>query len=474
MHAAQRRVAPICVFFATLGEPFPTPATADLHDPRVYRDLSKPMGALDAARAREFRERYEAWEDPSGHIPKFHYGTHYSSAAIVVYYLIRLEPFTRIHLQLQAGKFDHADRLFCDVGATWASASAAGGMSDVKELIPEFYYLPELFENSNRFDMGEHQKGGVADAVRLPPWAHGEPAVFVRLMRKALESPHVSAHLHEWLDLIFGCKQKGGEAVDAQNVFYYLTYEDVVDIDKISDPTERAATVAQINNFGQTPHQLFKKPHPRRLVSAPQVSLLSHTSLLRSVPPGSANLPKLQYTSPSNSPIVLLAHSGAASSSSSSSSSSSGSSSSSSSASSSSSSSAEIVFHNGYTGGLLAPGQMGLVNYRAVAVGEIGLVHAAGTGVASSGLGGGAGGAGAATATAVSDAGSGKLVAVEANRALVLEAFSALFARVLLALSLALLRVCLPACIRMPACRSDAVSVVLVLGRRFFSARSAP
>lgn len=47
----------------------------------------------------EFQMRYECWDDP--HIPKFHYGTHYSSAAIVLYYLIRLEPFTQNAIQLQ-------------------------------------------------------------------------------------------------------------------------------------------------------------------------------------------------------------------------------------------------------------------------------------------------------------------------------------------------------------------------------------
>jgi hypothetical protein len=37
-----------------------------------------------------------------------------------------------------------------------------------------------------------------------------------------------SAHLHEWIDLIFGCKQRGEAAIEAANLFGHLTYEGCV------------------------------------------------------------------------------------------------------------------------------------------------------------------------------------------------------------------------------------------------------
>ena len=39
-----------------------------------------------------------------GIIAKFHYGTHYSNAAGVLHYLVRMEPFTSLHIELQSGR----------------------------------------------------------------------------------------------------------------------------------------------------------------------------------------------------------------------------------------------------------------------------------------------------------------------------------------------------------------------------------
>ncbi|WAR10787.1 NBEL1-like protein, partial [Mya arenaria] len=72
-------------------------------DSSVYRDLSKPIGVLNPRNEEDIREKYEHFEDPSGIIEKFHYGTHYSNAATVMHYMIRMEPFTTLHIALQSG-----------------------------------------------------------------------------------------------------------------------------------------------------------------------------------------------------------------------------------------------------------------------------------------------------------------------------------------------------------------------------------
>ncbi|CAI5530381.1 unnamed protein product [Closterium sp. Naga37s-1] len=232
----------------------------DLQSESTFRDLGKPVGALNAKRLEMLRDRAESFRDPD--IPSFLYGSHYSTAGIVLFYLLRLEPFATLSCRLQGGKFDHADRLFQSVAVTWANCLT--NTSDVKELIPEFFYLPDFLANANHLYLGQCQDGSMLNDVVLPPWAQGSPELFVRLNREALESEWVSANLHRWIDLIFGYQQRGLAAMEADNVFFYLTYEGAVDMDALDDPMDRAAIEEQIAAFGQTPAQLFRRPHEPR------------------------------------------------------------------------------------------------------------------------------------------------------------------------------------------------------------------
>ncbi|XP_067642069.1 neurobeachin isoform X12 [Eurosta solidaginis] len=231
----------------------------DLSLPSNYRDLSKPIGALNPSRREYFEERYESWVSDT--IPPFHYGTHYSTSSFTLNWLVRVEPFTTMFLALQGGKFDYPDRLFSSISLSWKNCQR--DTSDVKELIPEWYFLPEIFYNSSGYRLGHREDGALVNDVELPPWSKS-PEEFVRINRMALESEFVSCQLHQWIDLIFGYKQRGPEAIRATNVFYYLTYEGSVDLDAISDPVMREAVENQIRNFGQTPSQLLMEPHPPR------------------------------------------------------------------------------------------------------------------------------------------------------------------------------------------------------------------
>ena len=106
-----------------------------------------------------------------------------------------------------------------------ASGGTSTNTQDVRELIPEFFYLPDFLENKNAYDFGVEADGHRIHNVGLPPWAKGSAHEFIRLHRQALESDYVSRNLHHWIDLIWGFKQRGKFAEDACNVYYYLTYE---------------------------------------------------------------------------------------------------------------------------------------------------------------------------------------------------------------------------------------------------------
>ncbi|CAI9116125.1 OLC1v1017198C2 [Oldenlandia corymbosa var. corymbosa] len=266
----------------------------DFNKSTTFRDLSKPVGALDMKRFEVFEDRYRSFCDPD--IPSFYYGSHYSSMGIVLFYLLRLEPFTALHRNLQGGKFDHADRLFQSIEGTYRNCLS--NTSDVKELIPEFYYMPEFLVNSNSYHFGIRQDGEPLTDVILPPWAKGSPEEFINKNREALESEYVSSNLHHWIDLVFGYKQRGKPAVEAANVFYYLTYEGAVDLDTMGDELQRAAIEDQIANFGQTPIQIFRKKHPRRGPPIPIAHPLRFA-------PGSINLTSIVASSNTSAAAVV-------------------------------------------------------------------------------------------------------------------------------------------------------------------------
>ncbi|KAF3708270.1 WD repeat- and FYVE domain-containing protein 4 [Channa argus] len=236
--------------------------TIDLTNPATFRDLSKPMGAQSEKRKQMFIQRYEEVEKSDGDLSaQCHYCTHYSSAIIVASFLVRMEPFSHTFQALQGG-FDIAERMFYSVKKEWESASR-DNMGDVRELIPEFFYLSDFLLNSNNIQLGCMEDGTPLGDVELPPWAKDDPQEFIRIQREALESDYVSSHLHLWIDLIFGYRQQGPAAVESVNTFHPYFYAQRGRQDA-KDPLIRSTILGYVSNFGQVPKQLFTKPHPPR------------------------------------------------------------------------------------------------------------------------------------------------------------------------------------------------------------------
>ncbi|OMJ81058.1 hypothetical protein SteCoe_18565 [Stentor coeruleus] len=233
----------------------------NLEDGSNYRELEMPIGATDEKGQKNCSRKFKTSEKEE--IIPYHHGSHYSNGGIILHYLVRIEPFTRQSISLQGGNFDVPDRLYLSIKNSWESCQSFYG--DCKELIPEHFYLPEMFVNVNKEIFGICQNKISVDNVELPDWAYESPLKFIRIHQAALESNHVNQKIGSWIDLIFGCKQSGSKALSHFNLFHPVTYEDTFKkIIKLNPDNINFPMVNQAVHFGQTPIKIFDNPHPSK------------------------------------------------------------------------------------------------------------------------------------------------------------------------------------------------------------------
>eukprot|EP00980_Cylindrotheca_fusiformis_P009089 scaffold1965_cov110-Cylindrotheca_fusiformis.AAC.12 len=229
----------------------------DLTKKSTFRDLTKPVGALNEERLQYFQQRYDSMQDMGD---PFLYGTHYSAAGYVLYYLIRSMPEQM--LCLQNGKFDSPDRMFHSIDQCFSCVLS--NHADVKELIPEFYNPRNDYDfliNARGLQLGATQNGDRVNDVTLPPWAKS-PRDFLRKNSRALESDICTRMLPRWIDLIFGSLSRGEAAIEVANVFHRSSYMGPADLAALATAEERFQAELQATEFGIVPDQLFIGPHP--------------------------------------------------------------------------------------------------------------------------------------------------------------------------------------------------------------------
>ena len=77
----------------------------------MYRDLTKPIGAINKHRLRKLKDLYEIQsKDKTVSHPPHLYPTHYSTPGNVYYYLVRKIP--EFIIRLQNGVFSPPERVF--------------------------------------------------------------------------------------------------------------------------------------------------------------------------------------------------------------------------------------------------------------------------------------------------------------------------------------------------------------------------
>jgi hypothetical protein len=233
----------------------------NLKNEESFRNLKFPVSAQTPESREKLKKSLQFARQDSE--PAYNFGTHYSAGGIILHYLLRIQPFTSEALNLHRGTFDLPDRIFMSMKKSWNSTQYSS--SDTKELIPEFFYLPEMFCNWNKENFGLRQKGSRVDDVKLPVWAKDDVFLFLIKHRKALESEYVSKNLHHWIDLVFGFKQNGKKAEDSCNLFHPITYPEVYrNLILSAQDVFQKGYYCQAVHYGQTPSQIFDKPHPPR------------------------------------------------------------------------------------------------------------------------------------------------------------------------------------------------------------------
>ncbi|GMH60265.1 hypothetical protein TL16_g03013 [Triparma laevis f. inornata] len=227
------------------------------------RDLSKPIGAINKSRLEGFKERREGMKDIEGfEHSQFLYGTFYSNAGYSLFWLVRSKPVEVICLQ--GGCYDHADRMFFDYDKSWRSC--LDNNADLKELVPEFFNTEDesvsrggrFLQNVRDLPLGRLQSGEKVEDVVLPEGVKSCRA-FVKKNRKELEE----AEIAPWVDLIFGCGQRGEEAERRDNVFVSSVYYTEDDL-KHADETTKQRMIMETEEFGVCPDVLFVMEHGKK------------------------------------------------------------------------------------------------------------------------------------------------------------------------------------------------------------------
>ena len=201
---------------------------------------------------------------PYNQIP-YNYGTHYSNPTYVSHFLSRIFPFSFVSIEIHGNKFDDPERMFFSMNKTFESISTL--KDDIREIIPEFYFFPEMFKNINNLNLAQNKfdssgKEVVINDVDMPLWAKNNSINFVLEKRKYLEGDEIP--INKWIDIIFGSYQRGENSEKINNIYMSYTYEKMTNIMEIIDYDQRSALL-RLYETGVTPRLLFKNDSKARI-----------------------------------------------------------------------------------------------------------------------------------------------------------------------------------------------------------------
>ena len=227
-----------------------------------------------------------------------HFPNLYSNYMYVTHYLFRIYPHINNQIKLQDGKFDEPARQFHSLVSTFGIFKENPQVN--MELIPEFYFIPELFLNLNYCLFGIYTKDKqvyMINNLSIEPNFHFILEI-INYHQLNINSESFSSQINRWIDYVFGENQICDKKDDV-NYFPLECYEKFLkeeineEFEKIrtiyknrkqeieknnlkEDVETKKVLISEINKaisnikeslnksyfYGHTPSQLFTKSHP--------------------------------------------------------------------------------------------------------------------------------------------------------------------------------------------------------------------
>ena len=191
------------------------------------------------------------------------FNTFYSNPVYTCNYLLRIFPYSFISIEFQGEGFDDPNRLFYSLPKTMQNTLSQ--KSDYREMIPELYYMPEIFENNNGLEFNKISNGQDIDDVIFSNTLNNidnknyencknlQKYKFLNDLRENLEN---EKKINQWIDLIFGVEQK-----ETENHQVYFEKQSHINYENNSEIFNNPLSLQSVD-FGLIPFQLFYEKFP--------------------------------------------------------------------------------------------------------------------------------------------------------------------------------------------------------------------
>lgn len=197
---------------------------------------------------------------------RYLFNIHYSNPAFIFNYLLRVLPYSFLAVEFQGDNFDNSNRLFFSIEK--ALSSNLNLKSDLREMIPELFYMMELFYNKTNLFLDKLNDGSNIDYVDIIPKDKKQliteedkkenMSKFISEMRNKLEEEN---DINKWINIIFGNKQKF-TIIDGKKCQNYQKCSEVFFKNDKNIINNRY--YLELSDFGLLPFQLFNKDFPHK------------------------------------------------------------------------------------------------------------------------------------------------------------------------------------------------------------------